>query len=782
MFAKLGCILTAVGALAALWAVIVLRIEHKFLDSTEDGVTLNGWAKELYDDGSVYEGLWRQGTWTRGSWHHRARDGSIVAYEGEWAWAGAGVGARGHQLNGWGAKRVMPAGTPFTYGKGVMAYEGQWLRGNIHGNGTQMSEGGEIYIGEFKNGKRSGNGRALFADGGSYIGEWRDNMFHGHGARRLATGDTYIGKWDRGLEQDKKNWKVCRGENPGTKLQEADRLLDITHGLNKEALQIDRNILRMELTIFRLRLGFVVVSGLAIALFFIVFYFKTKVSKLIKELADNKERIKQLSETNDYLQQQLEEEKKNAQQKLQEEKRFAQHILQHVQGAWIQRLPQGNEKELEVTFLNHTFQDFFCCSCPLEKVVKISIQSRFGVGACHQEVYVVKRASGKYIEELLSPMFTLSQWHTSNLAPYPILVKIKPIPTMMRSDFITLSPIGRGTYGWVYQCEHKGTKELLAVKELHGILQPDYYLERFQHEAETIAALEHPNIVKFIGTCPPATELWIVSELLGGNLRDLITKKKKLNLEEAAAIAWGIAKGMEAIHRHNYMHRALSSKNIVFDSCGIPKICDFGVAQKTHNMAHMPGTPFYMAPQMQTHHYTIAGDMWQFGILMSEMICGQVEDKTHLRKDTRSLEEQKSILSRSAKDEVDRLRNDPSFSQRKQGASSLAEYLGRRDTCLKQVAVELASTSKSCPKASQVLNSVVEWCLSVVEKERPPFNAIVQLLYSCLSLYYCESGSLHPQYDLTSASSGWQTPLCETDITARISACYSSLSPLTRRE
>ncbi|KAH3731763.1 skeleton-binding protein 1 [Pelomyxa schiedti] len=858
---------------------------------------LNGWATVPAVDGSTYEGLWDRGNFTRGTWHQRQKDKTILVYEGEWAWFG---GTRS-QLHGWGVKRVMEGPGNYTYGKGVVVYEGQWSQGTIHGKGT-LKSGGEIYIGEFKNGKRSGNGRVLYEDGGSYIGEWRNDKYHGHGVRLLVNGDRYNGEWDRGLEQDKKNWEVhchyndikakqtdvenklqeaeAKWRDAQTRLQDAEakqqdtetklrdasvkyqdtqamwynaqaRLQDteaeqqdteiklmsatatlqdteaklqdteaklqdteaklqdteaklqdaeakweyaerkwheaktkwqdtdtqwqnakaalqdtevkqqiaetkwqaaeaklIATGLTKGNTVVDNPSI-MERTIFHLKLwSYAITSILTLALAF-VFYTQNKHSKINKVVSEDS-------------------------------CIYVQHILQHIQGgAWVKRLPQSHEKELNVTFESNNFQEAFCCSCPLEKVIKMSIQNRFGVDTSHQKVYIVKRHG----EEPLSPLLTLSQCLEDYPALHSIRVEMKPVLEMMKTDLTLGKQIGGGSYGKVYESEHKRTKERFAVKELHSNLNSPFYLNKFQREAETVAALEHPNIVKFIGTCPPVSELWIVSELLGCNLACLIAQKKKLTIEEATVVSWGIAKGMEAIHRHNYMHRDLSSKNIVFDASGVPKICDFGMALKVvprdNGMTYMPGTPFYMAPQMQTLHYTIAGDMWQFAILMSEMICGQIQDTENIR----SLKELQSHLSKSAKEEVRRL-----LTERDIDGNTVARYLERRDTCLKRVVVELG-TSNLYPKSTHILEKVVEWCLSVVENERPPFSLIVQLLYSCLTSCYFEScpspygQGLTESTSSNTTTSGWQIPPAyESDITSRISACYSTLAPLTRQK
>ncbi|KAH3723236.1 hypothetical protein Pelo_18059 [Pelomyxa schiedti] len=86
---------------------------------------------------------------------------------------------------------------------------------------------------------------------------------------------------------------------------------------------------------------------------------------------------------------------------------------------------------------------------------------------------------------------------------------------------------------------------------------------------------------------------------------------------------------LNCLHRQNYMHRDLSSNNVLMDIDGTPKICDFGVSHGMNTQqpqSIVPGTSVHMAPQMFTDHYSIEGDVWEFAVLLTEIFNGAIID------------------------------------------------------------------------------------------------------------------------------------------------------------
>ncbi|KAH3743663.1 serine/threonine-protein kinase TNNI3K [Pelomyxa schiedti] len=310
------------------------------------------------------------------------------------------------------------------------------------------------------------------------------------------------------------------------------------------------------------------------------------------------------------------------------------------------------------------------------------------------------------------------------------------------SDLKVLSKIGDGSYGSVSKCVFLPTGTPVAVKKMHEEIRSQHNNQQFLREAEIVAMMKHPNIVQCLGVCGPRdATLKIVSELMCCSLRQLLSHRK-LNPHEVIAISIGIAKGMAAAHKQNVMHRDLSSNNVLFDAAGTPKICDFGVSKygvdtQLENTIG-PGTALYLPPQMHTNDYSLKGDVWEFGILMSEMLLQEIpqaETNTpNRRKSSLLLQELKINLNSTAMEEVDRLLS------LQMTAVALAECLGRREKCLAGIG-GLPSPPLSPPALLHILATVTS-CLSLPESERPGFETLDVLLAGCAQLLFSQASPI----------------------------------------
>ena len=75
-------------------------------------------------------------------------------------------------------------------------YEGDWKRGEKHGQGTYFYPNGDRYEGDWKRGQIHGQGTYYFSGGDKYVGEWRDGKKHGQGAYFFSEGDRFEGNWE----------------------------------------------------------------------------------------------------------------------------------------------------------------------------------------------------------------------------------------------------------------------------------------------------------------------------------------------------------------------------------------------------------------------------------------------------------------------------------------------------------------------------------------------------------------------------------------------------------
>ncbi|MBL8294473.1 MAG: serine/threonine protein kinase, partial [Bryobacterales bacterium] len=134
-----------------------------------------------------------------------------------------------------------------------------------------------------------------------------------------------------------------------------------------------------------------------------------------------------------------------------------------------------------------------------------------------------------------------------------------------------LAPIGQGGMGEVYRARDSKLNRDVAIKVLPPALANDAdYLARFQREAQTLAALNHPNIAAIYGLEGNA----IVMEFVEGE-----TLRGPLPMTEALAIARQIAEALEAAHEKGIIHRDLKPANVKVTSEGVVKVLDFGLAK-----------------------------------------------------------------------------------------------------------------------------------------------------------------------------------------------------------
>ncbi len=133
----------------------------------------------------------------------------------------------------------------------------------------------------------------------------------------------------------------------------------------------------------------------------------------------------------------------------------------------------------------------------------------------------------------------------------------------------------------VYLARDETLERSVAVKVLHQEIsdQPDQ-LERFRREARAVAQLSHPNVVAVIDAGEDGGYPYIVFEYVPGEtLKARIDAAGRLPLDEAAAYAIEIGRGLAAAHAHRLIHRDVKPQNVLIDAEGRAKVTDFGIAR-----------------------------------------------------------------------------------------------------------------------------------------------------------------------------------------------------------
>ena len=186
-----------------------------------------------------------------------------------------------------------------------------------------------------------------------------------------------------------------------------------------------------------------------------------------------------------------------------------------------------------------------------------------------------------------------------------------------------VSQIGAGGMGEVYRARDPRLKRDVAIK-----VSAVRFSERFEHEAQAIAALNHPNICQIHDVGPN----YLVMEFIEG-----APLKGPLPLEKSLKYATQIASAIEAAHKKNIVHRDLKPGNILVTDDGV-KVLDFGLAKvatakkpagTTETMpiteaGTIVGTAAYMSPeQAKGGEVDARSDIFSFGVVLYELLSGR---------------------------------------------------------------------------------------------------------------------------------------------------------------
>jgi WD40 repeat protein/tRNA A-37 threonylcarbamoyl transferase component Bud32 len=171
-------------------------------------------------------------------------------------------------------------------------------------------------------------------------------------------------------------------------------------------------------------------------------------------------------------------------------------------------------------------------------------------------------------------------------------------------DYELCEEIGRGGMCVVFKARHKSFGRLVALKMVRGSRLSDQDAHRrFRNEAETAAALEHPNIVPIYEIAEEDGQLYFTMKFLeGGSLKDRLAGYPA-DPEAAARLMIEVARAVGYAHRRGVLHRDLKPSNVLLDEAGRPHVADFGLAKwlsNSNDLTHpgtLLGTPSYMAPE-----------------------------------------------------------------------------------------------------------------------------------------------------------------------------------------
>eukprot|EP00794_Sanderia_malayensis_P010000 gene10000-11023_t len=204
-------------------------------------------------------------------------------------------------------------------------------------------------------------------------------------------------------------------------------------------------------------------------------------------------------------------------------------------------------------------------------------------------------------------------------------------------DFDKLADLGAGNGGVVTKVRHKPSGIIMARKMIHLEIKPAIR-NQIMRELKVLHECISPYIVGFYGYFYNAGEISLCMEYMDGGSLDLMLRKTNRVPERILGkISVAVIKGLAYLReKHQIIHRDVKSSNMLVNSKGEIKLCDFGVSgQLIDSMAvSFVGTRSYMSPErLQGTHYTIRSDIWSMGLSLVELALGRYPIPTPQQED-----------------------------------------------------------------------------------------------------------------------------------------------------
>ena len=192
--------------------------------------------------------------------------------------------------------------------------------------------------------------------------------------------------------------------------------------------------------------------------------------------------------------------------------------------------------------------------------------------------------------------------------------------------------------------KHKLTGKKVAIKLIEqSYMKDEFSRKKVLQEVYILKKIKHSNVIRLLEVFESKSHLLIVMEYSdGGDLLQMIRTSGRLSEEKARVYFKNILIGLAHIHCRSVLHRDIKLDNILLDSEGGVKICDFGVSKilkPGQVIKEQCGTPAYIAPEIisDSGYSGFAVDIWSLGVLLYAMLQGTVPFKAQNMKDLHKL-------------------------------------------------------------------------------------------------------------------------------------------------
>ncbi|KAJ0410716.1 hypothetical protein ATCC90586_008301 [Pythium insidiosum] len=226
-----------------------------------------------------------------------------------------------------------------------------------------------------------------------------------------------------------------------------------------------------------------------------------------------------------------------------------------------------------------------------------------------------------------------SRWYIGDIDSYTIIDKV-----------------GSGTYGEVFKCQHKVTKDIVALKKLRTDVEKNGFPVTSIREMKILKQLRHPNIValkEIVSSSAPPREgkrapLYFAFEYLEHDLSGLLNHPRvKFSRTQIQCYMRQLLCGVAFMHRNKILHRDIKASNLLLNNQGMLKIADFGLSRfwneincKAGRYTNKVVTLWYRSPELLlgSTSYDFSVDVWSIGCIFGELLLGRpiLQGKTEI--------------------------------------------------------------------------------------------------------------------------------------------------------
>jgi tRNA A-37 threonylcarbamoyl transferase component Bud32 len=206
-------------------------------------------------------------------------------------------------------------------------------------------------------------------------------------------------------------------------------------------------------------------------------------------------------------------------------------------------------------------------------------------------------------------------------------------PTLF-SGYRNLALIGKGGMAEVYSADDTTQKRKVAIKVLlSNLAEDEQFRKRFQRESQTLAELEHPNIVRLYDYGVENDLYFMVMEYLNGmNLSAFLKENGQFQLDALMPILQDVSRALDYAHKSGLVHRDIKPSNVMLDSSrdiSRAVLTDFGIAKFSRALTNITassvlGTFDYIAPEQIEASTNVDGraDIYALGVMTYQLLTG----------------------------------------------------------------------------------------------------------------------------------------------------------------